>query len=156
MGIWNQMICLMENGSSVIYLYKAERDREQVPQKIKFSYLKPLWFFACVSFVQLCVKNSMNTAQYADFFGGSRGLMDRALDLKPEVTRGCGFRILALAGSVHDWGETLEQGTEPGRRNVGCPLLQVCTWLKWLNAENTFHWLYYTLYNCCMWQIKLI
>ncbi len=25
------------------------------------------------------------------FFGGSRGLMDRALDLKPEVTQGCEF-----------------------------------------------------------------
>ncbi len=44
---------------------------------------------------------------------GSRGLMDRALDLKPEVTQGCVVRIPAPAGIVHDWGETLEQGTEP-------------------------------------------
>ncbi len=28
-------------------------------------------------------------------------LMDRALDLKPEVTQGCAVRIPALAGSVH-------------------------------------------------------
>ncbi len=27
----------------------------------------------------------------------------------------------------------------PGRRNVGCPLLQVCVHLDRLNAENTFH-----------------
>ncbi len=43
----------------------------------------------------------------ADLTRGSRGLMDRALGLKPKV------RIPALAGSVHDWGETLEQGTKP-------------------------------------------
>ncbi len=30
----------------------------------------------------------------------------------------------------------------PGRRNVGCPLLQVCVHLDGLNAENTFHSLY--------------
>ncbi len=39
--------------------------------------------------------------------------MDGALDLKPEVTQGCGFESRIPAGSVHDWGETLEQGTEP-------------------------------------------
>ncbi len=27
----------------------------------------------------------------------------------------------------------------PGRRSVGCPLLQVCVHLDGLNAENTFH-----------------
>ncbi len=27
----------------------------------------------------------------------------------------------------------------PGRRNVGCPLLQVCVHLDGLNTENTFH-----------------
>ncbi len=27
----------------------------------------------------------------------------------------------------------------PGRRNVACPLLQVCVHLDGLNAENTFH-----------------
>ncbi len=27
----------------------------------------------------------------------------------------------------------------PGRRSVGCPLLQVCVNLDGLNAENTFH-----------------
>ncbi len=41
------------------------------------------------------------------------GLMDRALDLKPEVTQRLWVRIPGPAGSVHDWGETLEQGTEP-------------------------------------------
>ncbi len=45
---------------------------------------------------------------------GSRGLMDRALDLKPEVTQGCEFKFrLWQEVSVHDWGETLEQGTDP-------------------------------------------
>ncbi len=32
---------------------------------------------------------------------GSRGLMDRALDLKPEVTQGCGFES-RLRQEVHD------------------------------------------------------
>ncbi len=32
---------------------------------------------------------------------GSRGLMDRALDLKPEVTKGCGFES-RLWQEVHD------------------------------------------------------
>ncbi len=48
--------------------------------------------------------------------------MDRALDLKPEVT---GVRIPALAGSVHD---NLSKAPNP-------QLLH----LDGLNAENTFH-----------------
>ncbi len=49
---------------------------------------------------------------------GSRGLMDRALDLETGVTQGCGFESRqevrkCLEGSVHDWGETLEQGEPP-------------------------------------------
>ncbi len=59
--------------------------------------------------------------------------MDRALDLKPEVT---GVRIPALAGSVHDnLSKAPNPQLLPGRRNVGCPLLD----LDGLNAENTFH-----------------
>ncbi len=55
--------------------------------------------------------------------------MDRALDLKPKVTQGCGFESRL-------WQE-LSESTQliPGRRNVGCPLLH----LDGLNAENTFH-----------------
>ncbi len=56
---------------------------------------------------------------------GSRGLMDlknvKKLDLKNEVTKGCGFES-RLRQEVH---------------TVGCPLLQVH--LDGLNAENTFH-----------------
>ncbi len=40
---------------------------------------------------------------------GSHGLMDRALDLDQKLW----VWISAPAGIVHDWGETLEQGTEP-------------------------------------------
>ncbi len=32
----------------------------------------------------------------------------------------------------------------PGRRNVGCLLIQVCVHLDGLNAENTFHSVYVT------------
>ncbi len=64
--------------------------------------------------------------------------MDRALDLKPEVTQGCGFESRLR----QDLGETLEQGTEPptAPRVPQCRLPtapSVC--LDWLNAENTFH-----------------
>ncbi len=45
--------------------------------------------------------------------GSSRGLMDRALWLETRGNPRLWVRIPALAGSVHDWGETLEQGTEP-------------------------------------------
>ncbi len=48
---------------------------------------------------------------------GSRGLMKELMNLSVGLeTQGnprLWVRIPALAGSVHDWGETLEQGTEP-------------------------------------------
>ncbi len=67
--------------------------------------------------------------------------------VQAQKAQGCGRRgvdvtpvkVPAPAGSVHDWGETLEQGTKPqllpGHCTVGCPLLH----LDGLNAENTFH-----------------
>ncbi len=51
--------------------------------------------------------------------------MDRALDLKPEVTQGCGFES-RLRQEVHD--------CSPGC-TVGCPLLQVCT-LGWVKCRE--------------------
>ncbi len=57
---------------------------------------------------------------------GSRGLMDRALDLKPEVTQGCGFES-RLCQEVHD-------------RSPGAAMsAALCSNLDGLNAENTFH-----------------
>ncbi len=47
--------------------------------------------------------------------------MARALDLKPEVTQGCGFES-RLWQEVHDC-------------TVGCPLLQVCT-LGWVKCRE--------------------
>ncbi len=74
---------------------------------------------------------------------GSRGLMDRALDLKPEVTQGCGFKFRLWqeesTTEVRPLGKAPNPQLLPGRRNVGCPLLQVCVQLDGLNAENTFH-----------------
>ncbi len=58
---------------------------------------------------------------------GSCGLMDRALDLKPEVTQGFESRLRQNPQLL------------PGRRNVGCPLLRLFVHLDGLNAENTFH-----------------
>ncbi len=55
------------------------------------------------------------------------GLMDRVLDLKPEVTQGCGFESW-LRQEVHDC------TTAPS-----AALCSKCVHLDGLNAENTFH-----------------
>ncbi len=69
----------------------------------------------------------------------SRGLMDRALDLKPEVTQGCGFESQlwqeVSATEVRPLSKAPNTQLLPGRRNVSCPLLH----LDGLNAENTFY-----------------
>ncbi len=69
----------------------------------------------------------------------SRGLMDRALDRKPEVTQGCGFESRlwqeVSTTEVRPLSKALNPRLLPGRCNVGCPLLH----LDGLNAENTFH-----------------
>ncbi len=68
-----------------------------------------------------------------------RGLMDRALDLKPEVTQGCGFESRlwqeVSTTEVRPLSKAPNHQLLPGRCNVGCPLLH----LDGLNAENTFH-----------------
>ncbi len=59
--------------------------------------------------------------------------MDRALDLKPEITQGCGFETrLWSTTEVRPLGKAPNPQLLPGRRNVGCPLLQVCVhwWVK--------------------------
>ncbi len=70
---------------------------------------------------------------------GNRGLMDRALDLKPEVTQGCGFESRlwqeVSMTEVRPLSKAPNPQLLPGCRNVGCPLLH----LDGLNAENTFH-----------------
>ncbi len=57
------------------------------------------------------------------------GLMDRALDLKPEVTQGCGFDS-RLRQEVHD--------CSPGAAQSAAHCSK-CVHLDGLNAENTFH-----------------
>ncbi len=73
----------------------------------------------------------------------SRGLMDRALDLKPEVTQSCEFESQlwqeVSTTEVRLLSKPPIPKLLPGRRNVGCPLLQVCVYLDGLNSENTFH-----------------
>ncbi len=70
---------------------------------------------------------------------GSRGLMDGALDLKPEVTQGGGFESRlwqeVSTTEVRPLSKAPNPQLLPGRRNVGCPLLH----LDGSNAENTFH-----------------
>ncbi len=77
--------------------------------------------------------------------------MDRALDLKPEVTQGCGFesRLWQEVSTTEVRPLSKEPNPQllPGRRNVGCPLLQVCVHLDGLNAENTFHSSLYSVTN---------
>ncbi len=65
---------------------------------------------------------------------GSRGLMDRALDLKPEVMQGCGFKS-RLWQEVSEWLRWDPCAGHWTPSNIGCPLLH----LDGLNAENTFH-----------------
>ncbi len=73
------------------------------------------------------------------FLGGSRGLMDRALDLKPEVTQGCGFESRlwqeVSTTEVRPLGKAPNPQLLPGRCTVGCPLLQVCT-LGWVKCRE--------------------
>ncbi len=57
------------------------------------------------------------------------GLMDRALDLKPEVNQGCGFESW-LRQEVHD--------CSPGAAQSAAHCSK-CVHLDGLNAENTFH-----------------
>ncbi len=70
---------------------------------------------------------------------GSRGDValssDRALDLKPEVTQGCGFESRLWQEVSTTEVRPLSKAPNPRRRTVGCPLLH----LDGLNAENTFH-----------------
>ncbi len=77
--------------------------------------------------------------------------MDRALDLKPEVTQGCGLESRlweeVSTTEMRPLGKAPNPQLLPGCRNVGCPLLQVCLHLDGLNVENTFT-PHYTLYNC--------
>ncbi len=62
--------------------------------------------------------------------------MDRALDLKPEVTQGCGVESRFWQEvSTTEVSKAPNPLLLPGRRTVGCPLLH----LDGLNAENTFH-----------------
>ncbi len=70
------------------------------------------------------VKASMATLHFH-----SRGLMDRALDLKPEVTQGCGFES-RLRQEVHDCSPGAAQSAAHCSKSVH---------LDGLNAENTFH-----------------
>ncbi len=69
--------------------------------------------------------------------------MDRALDLKPEVTQGCGFESWlwqeVSMTEVRPLSKAPNPQLLPGHCNVGCPLLQVCVHLDGLNAENKFH-----------------
>ncbi len=60
---------------------------------------------------------------------GRRGLVDRALELKPKVTQGCGFES-RLRQEVHD--------CSPGAAQSAAHCSK-CVHLDGLNAENTFH-----------------
>ncbi len=59
--------------------------------------------------------------------------MDRALDLKPEVTQGCGFE------------SRLRKQSTTAQSAAHC---SKCVHLDGLNAERTHFTAHYTLYNC--------
>ncbi len=66
--------------------------------------------------------------------------MDRALDLKPEVTQGCGFESQlwqeVSTTEVRPLSKAPNPQLLPGRCNVGCPLLQVCVALEWVKCRE--------------------
>ncbi len=78
--------------------------------------------------VEICWK-TMYMPTKTSVFVGSRDLVDRALDLKPEVTQGCGFES-RLRQEVHD--------CSPGAAQSAAHCSK-CVHLDGLNAENTFH-----------------
>ncbi len=84
-----------------------------------------------------------NIQTWLYYIGGSRGLMDRALDLKPEVV---GSNLGSGTTEVRPLSKAPNPQLLPGHRSVSCPLLQVCVHLDGLNAENTFH---SSLYSVC-------
>ncbi len=65
------------------------------------------------------------------------------------VTRGYGFesrlRQELYTTEVRPLSKAPNPQLLPGRRRVGCPLLQVCVHLDGLNAENTFHCWFYSV-----------
>ncbi len=67
---------------------------------------------------------AMRLVRARNVCGGSRGLMDRALDLKPEVTQGCGFESRlwqeVSATEVRPLSKAPNPQLLPGRRTVGC------------------------------------
>ncbi len=65
--------------------------------------------------------------------------MDRPLDLKPEVTQGCGFES-RLRKELHD--------CSPGAAQSAAHCSK-CVHLDGLNAENTFHSSLYSVYCVC-------
>ncbi len=77
-------------------------------------------YHVCVCVFIMCVCVCLSCACVCVYIMAVVGLMDRALDLKPEVTQG--VRIPAPTGS-------------PQSCTVGCPLINT----DGLNAENTFH-----------------
>ncbi len=69
---------------------------------------------------------------------GSRGLMDRALDLKPEVTQGCGFKSWLWQDVSTTEVRLLSKAPNPQLLPgccVSCPLLQVCA-LGWVKCRE--------------------
>ncbi len=69
-------------------------------------------------------------------YGGSHGLMDRALDLKPEVTQGCGFKSRlwqeVSTTEVRPLGKARNPQLLPSTpqcRLPTAPSVCVCTWM---------------------------
>ncbi len=102
----------------------------------------------------------MNERMHCMHCRGSCGLMDRALDLKPEVTKGCGFESRLWQELSMTEVRPLSKAPNPqllGHRNVGCPNAPgVCVHLDGLNAENAFHCSLYSVYVTNKAHLSLI
>ncbi len=82
----------------------------------------------------------------SDYFNrGSRGLMDRALDLKPEVTQGCGFESRLWQEVCMTEVRTLSKSPNcsPG---AAMSAAHCSTWMG--KMQRTHFTPHYTLYNC--------
>ncbi len=88
------------------------------PSSLKTAVVKPL-----------LEKRNLDNTILSNYNWAVVGLMDRALDLKPEVTQGCGFESW-LRQEVHD--------CSPGAAQSAAHCSK-CVHLDGLNAENTFH-----------------
>ncbi len=86
--------------------------------------------FDCLTLFWNWKTTAKESREYGLEFVGSRGLKDRALDLKPEVTQGCGFESrLWQKVSTTEVSKAPNPQLLPRRRSAAHCSRCVCTWM---------------------------